>query len=85
MKSPQNRFRLVTRPAVVQPEGAVDLIGSHHATYNAKQKALGIKDFSKIPLGVNGVEARMSVLWELAVHSGKMTPEKFVEATRSGH
>jgi len=67
--------------AVVQPGGAVDLIGSHHATYNAKQKALGIKDFSKIPLGVNGVEARMSVLWELAVHSGKMTPEKFVEAT----
>jgi len=70
-------------------EGAVDggatfdVISSHHATFNAKQKALGLKDFTKIPLGVNGIESRMSVLWELAVHSGKMTPEKFVALTSS--
>jgi len=62
-------------------DNTLDLVASHHATYNAKQKALGIRDFTKIPPGVNGVEARMSLLWELGVHSGKMSPEKFVAAT----
>lgn len=62
-------------------DNGFDLIASHHATFNAKQKALGIKDFTKIPLGVNGVEARMSLLWELGVHAGKMTPEQFVALT----
>ena len=62
---------------------SLDLVSSHHATYNAKQKALGLTDFTKIPLGVNGVESRMSILWEKAVHSGKMTPPQFVEMTSS--
>ena len=60
---------------------AVDLLVSGHETYTAKQKALGSKDFTKIPLGVNGVESRMSVLWELAVHSGRMDPTAFVAMT----
>jgi len=31
--------------------------------------------------GVNGIESRMSILWEKGVHSGKMTPERFVALT----
>ena len=58
-----------------------DLIASDHATFNGSQKALGLHNFTKVPLGVNGVESRMSVLWELAVHSGLITPERFVALT----
>lgn len=60
---------------------AFDLISSDHATFNSSQKALGLHDFTKVPLGVNGVESRMSVLWEQAVHSGLITPERFVAMT----
>jgi len=42
---------------------------------------LGKDDFSKIPNGVNGVEDRMSVVWEKGVESGIMNPCRFVEIT----
>ena len=58
-----------------------DLISSDHATFNGTQKALGLRDFTKVPLGVNGVESRMSILWEQAVHPGLITPERFVALT----
>ena len=42
---------------------------------------MGINDFTKIPNGVNGLEDRMAVIWENGVHTGVMTPERFVGAT----
>lgn len=42
---------------------------------------MGMKDFSKIPNGVNGVEDRMSVIWEKGVHSGIIDPMRFVAIT----
>lgn len=42
---------------------------------------MGLKDFSKIPNGVNGVEDRMSVIWEKGVHAGVIDPQRFVAVT----
>jgi len=61
--------------------GMLDLTGTDNCTFNANQKALGKDDFRKIPNGVNGIEDRMSVIWERGVHNGVMSPERFVEVT----
>lgn len=55
--------------------------GSDNCTYNKEQKELGLSDFSKIPNGINGIEDRMSVVWEKGVHSGLIDVQKFVAVT----
>lgn len=74
----KDSWQLVTS-ALSAGSGGLDLVASNHATFTGAQKALGRADFRKIPVGVNGVAARLSVLWEKAVHSGLMSPARFVE------
>lgn len=55
--------------------------GSDNCTFNREHKELGKKDFTKIPNGVNGVEDRMSVVWERGVEARIIGPQKFVAIT----
>ncbi|XP_055901794.1 dihydropyrimidinase isoform X2 [Eupeodes corollae] len=55
--------------------------GSDNCTFNKNQKEIGKGNFSKIPNGVNGVEDRMSIVWEKGVHAGLLDPCRFVAVT----
>ncbi|XP_076262568.1 collapsin Response Mediator Protein isoform X4 [Rhynchophorus ferrugineus] len=59
----------------------LQLVGSDNCTFNKSQKELGKDNFTKIPNGVNGVEDRMSVVWEKGVHAGLIDPSRFVAIT----
>eukprot|EP01133_Synstelium_polycarpum_P015503 gene15503-18414_t len=61
--------------------GDLHCVGTDNCTFCADQKAMGKDDFTKIPNGVNGVEDRMSIVWEKGVNTGKLTPCDFVRVT----
>ena len=59
----------------------LDLTGTDHCTFDSEQKKMGLGDFRKIPNGVNGLEDRMSVLFDKLVASGELSPSDFVRVT----
>ncbi|XP_050671760.1 dihydropyrimidinase isoform X2 [Leptidea sinapis] len=81
--SPPLRPDPSTPEAILQAlaDDDLQLIGSDNCTFSEKEKELGKNNFSKIPNGVNGVEDRMSVLWQKGVNSGIMDPCRFVAVT----
>ncbi|CAL8119561.1 unnamed protein product [Orchesella dallaii] len=59
----------------------LQLTATDNCTFTHEQKKMGCRDFRKIPNGVNGLEDRMSVIWEKGVHEGKMDASRFVAVT----
>ncbi|XP_018324153.1 dihydropyrimidinase-like [Agrilus planipennis] len=62
-------------------QGNLQVVGSDNCTFNKEQKKIGMGDFSKIPNGINGLQDRMSVVWEKGVHTGILSPTDFVAVT----
>ncbi|KAG4945419.1 hypothetical protein JHK87_041426 [Glycine soja] len=61
--------------------GVLQLVGTDHCAFNSTQKALGIDDFRKIPNGVNGIEERMHLVWDIMVESGQISVTDYVRLT----
>ncbi|KAE8037291.1 hypothetical protein FH972_009892 [Carpinus fangiana] len=61
--------------------GVLQLVGTDHCSFNSTQKSLGIDDFRKIPNGVNGIEERMHLVWDIMVESGQISVTDYVRVT----
>lgn len=60
-------------------QGLVQVVGTDHCPFNWEQKMMGKDDFSKIPNGHPAIEHRMELLWSEGVHTGRISPNKYVE------
>ncbi|CAI8586692.1 unnamed protein product [Vicia faba] len=61
--------------------GVLQLVGTDHCVFNSTQKSFGIDDFRKIPNGVNGIEERMHMVWDIMVESGQISVSDYVRLT----
>jgi dihydropyrimidinase len=66
-------------------QGALQGISTDHCPFNYKdQKELGLGDFTKIPNGLPAIEHRLSLLYDGAVRTGKLTETELVALTSHG-
>lgn len=76
-RDPNNPVALMKHLA----NNGLQVTGTDNCTFNKDQKALGKHDFTKIPNGVNGLEDRLSIVWDKGVEKGIIDYQKFVEIT----
>jgi len=61
--------------------GNIQTTATDHCCFCTSQKQMGYNDFTKIPNGTAGVEDRMSIIWDAAVKTKKITANEFVKIT----
>ena len=61
--------------------GYLQTIATDHCPFFMEQKKMGINDFTKIPNGAPGVEARMALIHHFGVNNGNISMGKFIELT----
>lgn len=62
-------------------EGEVQTVGTDHCPFFfVGQKELGREDFTKIPGGIPGIEARFALLYTFGVRAGRISLNRWVEA-----
>lgn len=63
-------------------KGFIDVVATDHCPFNAKgQKDVGLHNFTRIPNGGNGVEERLSLLFNYGVLQKKISLRQFVNIT----
>ena len=61
--------------------GSLSAICSDHCAYSSQQKAAGREDFTKLPFGAPGIDARVPVFWSRGVSEGRISVADFVRIT----
>jgi dihydropyrimidinase len=65
-------------------DGTFDVVATDHCPFNTYgQKDIGLKDFTRIPNGVGGIEYRTRLLYTYGVLQGRISLEKMVYLTSS--
>ncbi len=66
-------------------DGTLQTVATDHCPFRYEgQKSLGRDDFSKIPNGLPGLEAKLSIVYSEGVHRGRITINKLVEVLAEG-
>lgn len=80
MSPPLRKYKHCSYIKKAIKEGFIDVIATDHCPFNFnKEKQRGIKDFTKIPNGIPGIETRMSVMFNEMVVKKGIDPSKFVD------
>jgi len=60
--------------------GDVHVVGSDHTAFNfAGQKDAGKENFSQAPRGIPGIQERITLIFNVGVHAGKISANRFVD------
>lgn len=61
--------------------GELQVVSTDNCTFRSDQKMLGKDNFKAIPNGINGIEDRLSIVWNNGVCAGLLSRSDFVRVT----